>query len=647
MIRARVHWNGIDLSERYSVVMHQLRRMPRGIAGTGGPFCSFTTSTIVLLNKVLPYQTVKILFASQTGTAQYLAGQLAQAVEEQVGVKAQVKSLNETQPQELQSKDLHLFVVSTTGLGEFPDNGKNFFHKIRSQHPSPDFPYAIFALGNASVYPNTFCGAGEALQATLLQSGHEPLLPLVKGDDGNSKFGVEDAFEDWQGNLIQKLTDSEPPIAEQREEMVPPLTAPEGFVSSTTGDAKAIVAAVPKQKSSRAPLDMRPPALFNPGSSDLLDSCPSFYQAHSRHRMKVISHKPLTCDPTITSLMHELIVELPPGITYETGDHFLVYPRNSDVVVRSYLKHAVKDKGIAINNLIMPSPQHAHYPHPTGISIYQTLSHAVDLEGSASRAFCKDYLQVANYNHDIVQQQRTLLELCCEHNIQLSLVDLLYYLPPLQPRVYSIASSAKVHPDKVYLTYRPVHYISKRGTLKQGLCTSYMQRSPISLVCGVQSNPIFRLPSDPETPIILIGGGCGVAPIRASLEELTHDYEKGLRPNRNVHLFLSFRHGADQVYTDLIQKAKSCILQTQQTVFASCRIGLSGTVSSSDLLSEALQKQSDSLREDLVHKQGHVYVCGGVGKFGTAIRQAVSDVVGKDAMSAMVTTGRYHEDLSD
>lgn len=96
------------------------------------------------------------------------------------------------------------------------------------------------------------------------------------------------------------------------------------------------------------------------------------------------------------------------------------------------------------------------------------------------------------------------------------------YLMPLLPRFYSIASSQKVVADEVHLTVALYSY-EILGSCRFGVCTRYLcEEAPLSepvIPVYVQEGEGFRLPSNKEAPLIMIGPGTGVAPFRAFLQE--------------------------------------------------------------------------------------------------------------------------------
>lgn len=122
-------------------------------------------------------------------------------------------------------------------------------------------------------------------------------------------------------------------------------------------------------------------------------------------------------------------------------------------------------------------------------------------------------------------------------------------LRKLQPRLYSIASSLKAHPEEVHLTVGAVRY-ELAGLRRSGVCSTFLAdrcaghegAAPVF----VHTNRAFRLPPDGDTPIIMIGPGTGIAPFRAFLEERQITGAKG-----KAWLFFGDQHAAtDFLYRD-------------------------------------------------------------------------------------------------
>jgi sulfite reductase (NADPH) flavoprotein alpha-component len=102
-----------------------------------------------------------------------------------------------------------------------------------------------------------------------------------------------------------------------------------------------------------------------------------------------------------------------------------------------------------------------------------------------------------------------------------SAADFVASLRKLQPRLYSISSSPKIHPGEVHLTVAVVRY-ELNGRARKGVCSTFFadRVGPDTKVpVFVHRSPSFKLPADGSRPIIMIGPGTGVAPFRAFLEE--------------------------------------------------------------------------------------------------------------------------------
>jgi sulfite reductase (NADPH) flavoprotein alpha-component len=91
----------------------------------------------------------------------------------------------------------------------------------------------------------------------------------------------------------------------------------------------------------------------------------------------------------------------------------------------------------------------------------------------------------------------------------------------LPARLYSIASSLTAHPGQVHLTVGAVRY-QAHGRNREGVCSTFLADrlgSGEPLGVFVQINKNFRLPTDGDTPIVMVGPGTGIAPFRAFVEE--------------------------------------------------------------------------------------------------------------------------------
>ena len=93
-------------------------------------------------------------------------------------------------------------------------------------------------------------------------------------------------------------------------------------------------------------------------------------------------------------------------------------------------------------------------------------------------------------------------------------------LRKLQPRLYSIASSQKAHPDAVHLTVAAVRYES-HGRKREGVCSTFLadRADNSSVPVFVHTAKHFRVPEELSAPVIMVGPGTGIAPFMAFLQE--------------------------------------------------------------------------------------------------------------------------------
>jgi len=125
---------------------------------------------------------------------------------------------------------------------------------------------------------------------------------------------------------------------------------------------------------------------------------------------------------------------------------------------------------------------------------------------------------------------RDYVDIMREFNVKYSPEEFLELADRLKPRLYSIASSHDAHPGFVELTVGIVRF-SYHDRQRGGLCTQYMADEVVvnETDVGVFMSPTksFILPDDPNTDIIMVGPGTGIAPFRAFMEQRVHDKAPG------------------------------------------------------------------------------------------------------------------------
>jgi sulfite reductase (NADPH) flavoprotein alpha-component len=104
---------------------------------------------------------------------------------------------------------------------------------------------------------------------------------------------------------------------------------------------------------------------------------------------------------------------------------------------------------------------------------------------------------------------------------QLDAEALIGLLRPLTPRLYSIASSQAEVESEVHVTVGVVRY-DIEGRARAGGASSFLAdrvEEDGEVRVFIEHNDNFRLPANPETPVIMIGPGTGIAPFRAFMQQ--------------------------------------------------------------------------------------------------------------------------------
>lgn len=143
-----------------------------------------------------------IAYASQTGNAEQLAQKTAESLT-QAGLNVEVQVLSAISLQMLKRTKRALFVVSTTGEGDAPDNAGDFLQQVMlADVRLPQLEYGILALGDSSY--THFCGFGHTLDTWLQHTHALPMFDMVEVDRGD-----EGALRHWQYQLSVLAKDTE------------------------------------------------------------------------------------------------------------------------------------------------------------------------------------------------------------------------------------------------------------------------------------------------------------------------------------------------------------------------------------------------------------------------------------------------------
>ncbi|MGK5071965.1 sulfite reductase subunit alpha [Janthinobacterium sp. ZB1P44] len=145
-----------------------------------------------------------VAYASQTGNAEELATQTAQSLQ-LAGIPVRLCALADVTAIDLQQAERALFLVSTYGEGDAPDNAAAFMGRLMTGELAlPQLHYAVLALGDRSY--GQFCGFGRALDAWLAAQGASRLFERIEVDRSASA-----AVEHWFQHLSHLAGTSDAP----------------------------------------------------------------------------------------------------------------------------------------------------------------------------------------------------------------------------------------------------------------------------------------------------------------------------------------------------------------------------------------------------------------------------------------------------
>ncbi|XP_068604026.1 methionine synthase reductase isoform X2 [Brachionichthys hirsutus] len=156
-----------------------------------------------------------VLYGSQKGQAQSLAEGVAEVAEEH-GLVAELSCLDQNENYNLEKENAPVvFIVSTTGDGEPPDNALRFVKCIKRKALSgdhyKDLTYALLALGDTN-YAN-FCNCGKTIEKYLEELGGKQFYATGYADDG---VGLEIVVDPWLDGIWDAIKGSLSTINSQR-----------------------------------------------------------------------------------------------------------------------------------------------------------------------------------------------------------------------------------------------------------------------------------------------------------------------------------------------------------------------------------------------------------------------------------------------
>ncbi|HEY8749669.1 MAG TPA: sulfite reductase subunit alpha [Tepidisphaeraceae bacterium] len=336
------------------------------------------------------------------------------------------------------------------------------------------------------------------------------------------------------------------------------------------------------------------------------------------------------------------------GIAYQPGDSLGVWPENcSDTVtwILEALDAAGSEKVPAPDGSLVrlrdALTRHYVVTNPSEGVVELMASAATNVDEAA------EMRQMISDDGPGIAEGYEVLDLLTQFpSARPALEDFAAALAPLQPRLYSISSSLKAHPEQVHLTVGVVRFLNCRGRQCKGVASSYLAdrvRAGQKVRIFIQQSHGFRLPTAAETPVIMVGPGTGVAPFRAFLQE-----RKMSGGNRNWLFFGDQKSDVDFLYRDELEGyAKDGVLSRLSTAFSRDQ------ERKVYVQHRMLEAAADIW--DWIQQGAHFYVCGDAKRMAADVDNALKQIVAEhgkmsaDEAKAFVANlskgGRYQRDV--
>eukprot|EP00002_Diphylleia_rotans_P039441 TRINITY_DN9148_c0_g1_i1.p1 TRINITY_DN9148_c0_g1~~TRINITY_DN9148_c0_g1_i1.p1 ORF type:complete len:580 (+),score=102.24 TRINITY_DN9148_c0_g1_i1:78-1817(+) len=572
---------------------------------------------------------LSIFYASQTGTAEEIAKRLC-AMAKAKHLPAEVASLGRYEKLSLLTRRVVVIIASTTGDGYSPENAENFYLYIQKKHPETlldKMYFAVLALGDSNF--TNFCSCGKLFDKRMEELGGHRFYPRV---DADASKGLSRYVDPWIQGLWKAL---------------------EGLKKDVFDVDHAVAEA---DENKEADSDIIPDSVCRirvkfqscKGLTDeqvFLNARNSGSAGHNLVDGSFCAAKVMTSSEAFKQKIH-MEISTPTSSHFTPGDSIGLFCHNSDQDVSELIKCLDVDGDLKL--VIEPSQgcdistmRHALLGIKAGTSIRQAFKYHFHITGAVSlevmKILCRSTTDPSQkqkltdlcqnedqFRKEITQSFLSLTDVLSRYpSCKPSLSSLLDVLPQLGPRYFSIASSPLVDSKKIDICFTWVQDMKPGKTMRKGVCTSFMKGIADQLIDGtISDHPVhfflksggkFVYPNNPETPLLLIAAGTGVAPFRGFLQQreahqslmnksglTTHQPQRG-----SIWLFMGCMHPDwDELYKDEWMDAQSKGILEKRVVSFS-RYG-----SCEDRIHTRLWAESDQVYDFIVNQGASIFVCG-------------------------------------
>ncbi|MEH8159022.1 assimilatory sulfite reductase (NADPH) flavoprotein subunit [Aeromonas veronii] len=526
-----------------------------------------------------PSGSLTILYGSQTGNAKGVASAI-KAQAEARGLPVTLASMADYKPKQLKKESHLLVVVSTYGEGEPPESAVDLFEQLKKGKIGKldGLKFAVLGLGDSSY--EFFCQTGKDFDNFLATAGAERIYELASLD-----VDYQDAAKAWGEQALNAIT-----------------------ATLSTGAASSSVASAVQQAVGH-----------------------SQYSKENPFPARLSVNQKITGRDSTKDIRHIEINLADSGITYQPGDALGVWFDNDAELVGEVLALTglSGDEATAHGTLRAALTSHFELTRLHGGFI-------TGLAGISDNAALKDLAgDKAQVNALVASAQ--VVDVLKRFPTALTAEQLVGLLRPLTPRLYSIASAQSEVEEEVHLTVGVVRYPQEDGTVRSGAASSYLADRLIEdgeVRVFVEHNDNFRLPANPDTPVIMVGPGTGIAPFRAFMQEREAQGAEG----KNWLFFGNPHFTQDFLYQVEWQRyVKSGLLSKISLAFSRDQ---ANKIYVQDRLREAGLELYQWLEAG-----AHFYVCGDANKMAKDVQEALLDVIAEHGHKSREEAEEYLSEL--
>ncbi|ELY5937572.1 NADPH-dependent assimilatory sulfite reductase flavoprotein subunit [Cronobacter malonaticus] len=548
----------------------------------------------VVQTPAAPASVITLISASQTGNARRVAEALR---DDLLAAQLTVNLVNagDYKFKQIAQEKLLVVVASTQGEGDPPEEAVAL-HKFLLSKKAPKLDgtaFAVFGLGDTSY--ERFCQAGKDFDTRLAELGAERLLDRVDAD-----VEYQAAAQAWRQRVVDVLK-----------------------------------ARVPKEAPSQA-------AFTASGAVNLVDSTP--YTKESPLTATLSVNQKITGRHSEKDVRHIEIDLGDAGLRYQPGDALGVWYQNDPALVQELLEllWLKGDEPVMVGEKTLPLSEALQWHFELTVNTAAIVENYATLTRSeALLPLVGDKAKLQDY-----AARTPIVDMVRFAPAQLEAEQLLGLLRPLTPRLYSIASSQAEVENEVHITVGVVRF-DIEGRPRAGGASSYLAdrlEEDGEVRVFIEHNDNFRLPATPETPVIMIGPGTGIAPFRAFMQQREADGATG----KNWLFFGNPHFTEDFLYQVEWQR------YVKEGLLTRIDLAWSRDQDHKIYVQDKIREQGAELWR-WIQEGAHLYVCGDANRMAKDVEQALLEVIaaygGMDAeaadeyLSELRVERRYQRDV--